>query len=44
MSHKEQHGNKESKKTPAHSAKEKKQLKRAKKHDKGATPLLPPHH
>jgi hypothetical protein len=26
MSHKEQHGNKESKKTPAHSAKEKKQL------------------
>jgi len=43
MGHKEQHGNRESKKTPAHSTKEKKQLKQAKKHEKDTVPFLPPH-
>lgn len=41
MGHKEQHGNKESKKAPAHSAKEKKQLKQAKKSGKETTPFKP---
>lgn len=44
MSNKEQHSSREGKKSPLHSAKEKRQLKQAKKHAKDTVPLLPPHH
>ena len=44
MSKKEQHGNKEQKKAAAHTAKEKRQIKHAKKHASETLPLIPPHH
>lgn len=46
MSNKEQHGNKEAKKTPKLTIKEKREAKQAKKHAKDIQPLIPPqsHH
>lgn len=44
MSNKEQHSNRKTMKEPAHTPKEKKALKQAKKHAKDVVPLLPPHH
>ncbi|MDO6385911.1 MULTISPECIES: hypothetical protein [Uliginosibacterium] len=43
MSHKEQRGNKETKKPASHSMKEKRELKHAKKHARDTPVIVPPH-